>query len=110
MTDSPQSNESASPSRGAEMWSPSLIKERNVLQRQLRRAKAARLRPTGRAGIFGVGPAGLAAIVLALVFRRPELAAAFLTLAIAVEVRRQWKLGRAIRDLVRALQDPMDGS
>ena len=109
MTDVPGSTEPAPP-RPTEAWSPSLVKERKVLHRQLQEARDARLRPRGWAAIFGVGPAGLVAVILAFVFRRPELAAAFLTLGIAVEVVRQWRLSRTIRAVLRALRDPMDGS
>jgi hypothetical protein len=48
--------------------------------------------------------------VLAFLFQRPEVAAAFLSVGLAVEIRRQCKLSRTIRGLLQALQDPMDGS
>jgi len=89
---------------------PFLAREREALLSELREARGERLRPTGWARGFGVGPAGLAAVILAFIFRRPELAAAFLSIGIAVEVRRQWRLANTIRGLLQALQDPMDGS
>ena len=110
MTDASRFTQSDSPTRTGDGAAPSLAKEREALQRELREAKAQRLRPTGWARIFGVGPAGLAAVVLAFVFQRPELAAVFLSVGIAVEIRRQWRLGKTIRGLLQALQDPMDGS
>ena len=96
--------------QGGDEIAPSLSKERAALQRELREARAERLRPTGWARIFGVGSAGLAAVVLAFLFQRPELAAVFLSVGIAVEIRRQWRLSHTIRGLLQALRDPMDGS
>lgn len=98
------------PERDPQQWSKSLSTERDSLERQLREARAARTRPKGWAKIFGVGPAAVTGVVLTVVFKRPELAAVFLTLGIAVEIARQWKLSRTIRGLFKALEDPMDGS
>ena len=60
--------------------------------------------------LFAMGPAAVVAITLTAVFGRYYLAAAFLALAIVVEIGRQWKLAATVRWLWRALQETMDGS
>lgn len=110
VADSAVSIEPTALAPGGGAAAPFLARERSALLSELREARAERLRPTGWARAFGVGPAGLAAVVLAVIFRRPELAAVFLSIGIAVEVRRQWRLTNTIRGLLQALQDPMDGS
>lgn len=96
--------------RDFEIWHRFQPTERELLWEQLLEARDARRRPSGWASIFAVGPAAVTALVLAVVFGSYHLAAGFLLLAVVVEVIRQWRLAKTIRDLWRALQDPMDGS
>ena len=65
---------------------------------------------TGWLMLFGFGPATLAAIVLALVFGRPDLIAAFVGLGAGVQIWRIWKGRRHIREIEKELEDPIDGS
>lgn len=96
--------------RDFEVWHRFQPTERERLWEQLLEARDARRRPSGSLAIFGTGPAALVALVLGVGFDNLYLAAAFLALAVSVEVLRQWTLSRTIRDLWRALRDPMDGS
>jgi hypothetical protein len=81
----------------------SLTRERQeALDRQARMA--------GWFMLFGVGPAALVAIILALVTDRPDLVWPFFGLGIGVQIWRIWKEQRRIAKLERELEDPIDGS
>jgi hypothetical protein len=81
----------------------SLTRERqDALDRQARMA--------GWFMLFGVGPAALVAIVLALVTDRPDLVWPFFGLGVGVQIRRIWKEQRQIARIERELEDPIDGS
>jgi uncharacterized membrane protein len=60
--------------------------------------------------MFGVGPAAVVAVGLAVLTGSVQLAAGLFALGVAVEAVRVWRLDRVVRDLRRALEDPMDGS
>jgi hypothetical protein len=96
--------------RDFEVWHRFQPTERELLWEQLLEAREARRRPSGSLVIFGPGPAALVALILGVGFDNLYLAGAFLALAVTVEVVRQWMLSRTVRDLWRALRDPMDGS
>ena len=81
----------------------SLTQERyEALDRQARMA--------GWFMLFGVGPAALAAIVLAMVTNRPDLVWPFLGLGIGVQLWRIWKEQKRIKQIDKELEDPIDGS
>lgn len=65
---------------------------------------------TGWLMLFGFGPATLVAIVLALVFGRPDLVLAFAGLGAGVQLWRIWKQRRRIKQIEKELEDPIDGS
>jgi hypothetical protein len=60
--------------------------------------------------LFGVGPAALVAVILALLTDRPDLVWPFFGLGIGVQIWRIWKEQRHIARLERELEDPIDGS
>lgn len=89
--------------------------EREVTAREaLRRARAEALDKQGREMgwlmLFGVGPAALVAIVLAIVFGRPDLVVVFGGLGATVQLWRVWRDHQRIKDIERELDDPIDGS
>ena len=60
--------------------------------------------------LFGVGPAAVAAILLAMVAGRPDLIWPFVGLGVGVQLYRIWKEQRRIKQIERELADPIDGS
>lgn len=60
--------------------------------------------------MFGVGPAALAAITLALMVGQPELILAFAGVGGAVQVYRIWREHQRVKDIEKELKDPIDGS
>lgn len=81
----------------------SLMEERrNALDRQARMA--------GWFMLFGVGPAAIVAIVLAMLTGRPDLVWPFLALGVGVQLWRIWQEQRRIREIDHELEDPIDGS
>ncbi len=70
-------------------------------------------RQAGLAGwfmLFGVGPAALVAVIIALLTGRPDLVWPFFGLGVGVQLWRIWKEQRRIGKLERELEDPIDGS
>ena len=60
--------------------------------------------------LFGVGPAALGAIILALLTDRPDLVWPFFGLGIAVQIWRIWREQKRIQRIEQELEDPIDGS
>ncbi|MEM7414083.1 MAG: hypothetical protein AAF389_01220 [Gemmatimonadota bacterium] len=60
--------------------------------------------------MFGVGPAALAAITLALLVGRPELILAFAGVGGVVQLFRIWREHQKVKAIEKELQDPIDGS
>jgi hypothetical protein len=79
-----------------------MSERRDALDRQARMA--------GWFMLFGVGPAALVSILLALATGRPDLIWPFFGLGVGVQLWRIWKEQRRIKEIERELEDPIDGS
>jgi Flp pilus assembly protein TadB len=85
--------------------------ERDALQEELDEAVRSQSRATGWLITLGFGPATLLAILLALlVDGSRELAIGFALLGTAVMGVRAYRASRRVKEIRRALEDPMDGS
>ena len=83
---------------------------RQGLMQERREALDRQARMAGWFMLFGVGPAAVVAIVLAMVTGRPDLVWPFLALGIGVQLWRIWQEQRRIKEIERELEDPIDGS
>lgn len=115
-TDAGESEESASVSgstglsalEGSELAAPT---EREALQRELEEALRRKRWATGWLMTVGFGPAAVIAVLLALfVEGSRDLAIGFAFLGAAMLALRAFRLDQRIKELERALEDPMDGS
>jgi hypothetical protein len=86
------------------------ITARTSLTRERHDALARRARFGAWFVLFGVGPAALVAVLLALLTDRPDLVWPFLGLGVGVQVWRIWKEQRRVKAIERELEDPIDGS
>jgi len=91
-------------------WPEAWPTERENLEKELAEARSARSRSLIWTALVGVGPMAVVAVGLAALTGSLELAAGLFALGLAVEGLRIWRLDRTVRDLTRALDDPMDGS
>ena len=85
--------------------------ERQIVRDELDEAIRQQSRATGWLITLGFGPAALVAVLLALFIEGSrDLAIAFAALGTSVMGLRAWRASRRVRELERALEDPMDGS
>ena len=85
--------------------------EREALRQELDEALRKKQWATGWLMTVGFGPAAIVAVLLALfVDGSRELAIGFALLGAAVLALRAYRADQRIKELERALQDPMDGS
>lgn len=85
--------------------------ERDALREELDEALRRQSWATGWLITLGFGPATLLAILLALlVDGNRELAMGFALLGTAVMGARAFRANRRVKEIERALEDPMDGS
>lgn len=91
-----------------------LEREQTTARVSLRKERQAALdRQALHAGwfmLFGVGPAALVAVILALLTDRPDLVWPVFGIGIGIQLWRIWKEQRRIKRLELELEDPIDGS
>lgn len=86
------------------------ISARDHLTRQRGDALERRSRAATWFMMFGLGPAALLAVGLALLLGRPELMLPFAGVGAGVQLFRIWREHRRIRKIDDELADPIDGS